>query len=112
MTEQQPVNPPSERPWQWWTSTDEERYNGPYDSRDEAISEALGQYAFKEIEKEDGSWVVTFHVVEATQLRAGPGRRCLTPMETDCSLTSRMTSSRSCPSPLLLRFMLGPPTSN
>jgi hypothetical protein len=42
--------------WRWWISTDEERYQGPYDSREEAIAVGTDDYGGD-----------AFHICEATQ---------------------------------------------
>lgn len=51
--------------WQWWASSDEERYQGPYDSREEAIQVATGdEMGWCEAEDESPA-CLNFYIVEA-----------------------------------------------
>jgi hypothetical protein len=55
--------------WKWWASSDEERYQGPYDTREEAIATgARDELGYVEDEDtEDGKPVQIFYIVEAHQ---------------------------------------------
>lgn len=53
--------------WQWYISADEERYQGPYDSREEAIDVAKAdEVGLVDAEDSDtGKALLSFHIMEA-----------------------------------------------
>lgn len=67
-----PPAPPAEPVWQWWSGDNEDAYHGPFDTREEAIEEALDRYGIDPNDWEDAG--KSIHVVEAVkeELRLGP----------------------------------------
>ncbi len=54
-------------PWQWWAGKDEEVFTvGPEDTR-EAIIQAAIDDCLGECQDDDGTWKLSFHIVEARQ---------------------------------------------
>ena len=57
----------SEPHWQWWVSSDEEIYTGPYDSREEAIEVAVSDEIGLCDWEEDEPAHHSFYIMEAYQ---------------------------------------------
>jgi NTP pyrophosphatase (non-canonical NTP hydrolase) len=67
-----PPPAPAEHVWQWWSGDNEDTYHGPFETRDEAIEEALERYGIDPNDWRDAR--KSIFVVEAAkeELRLGP----------------------------------------
>ena len=60
------MNAPDDSGWGWWAGSNEDLFDvGPCETRDEAISEAIGSCTYNEFQNDDGRWMVEVFLCEA-----------------------------------------------